>query len=315
MSVPRYFTLNNGEKIPSIGFGTFAAPANVVGDAVCHAIEIGFRHIDCAMLYENEKEIGAAIAKSMKLRGLDRGDIFVTSKLWCDKHSPNDVRDSCELSLKHLGLKYLDLYLIHLPTAFHTKPGKKFDGYDRNAIVYENQSLEETWKAMEGLVAAGLVKSIGVSNFNGKQVDRILAVCSIKPVVNQIEVSVNCMNRKLIEHCQSKNIQVEAYAPIGSPGVMGGKIPSLLEEPFVKKIATAHKKTPAQVLLRHALQRNLVVLCKSVTPSRIESNFDIFDFELTDAEMQILNTSGHNVRLFDVPALKDHPEYPYNEDC
>ncbi|VDD78495.1 unnamed protein product [Mesocestoides corti] len=245
MSVPRYFTLNNGEKIPSIGFGTFA-PANVVGDAVCHAIEIGFRHIDCAMLYENEKEIGAAIAKSMKLRGLDRGDIFVTSKV-C-------TRCVQRLSLKHLGLKYLDLYLIHLPTAFHTK----------------NMESNLQQRAMEGLVAAGLVKSIGVSNFNGKQVDRILAVCSIKPVVNQIEVSVNCMNRKLIEHCQSKNIQVEAYAPIGSPG-----IPSLLEEPFVKKIATAHKKTPAQVLLRHALQRNLVVLCKSVTPSRIESNFDV----------------------------------------
>uniref|UniRef100_A0A5K3FVL4 Aldo_ket_red domain-containing protein n=1 Tax=Mesocestoides corti TaxID=53468 RepID=A0A5K3FVL4_MESCO len=167
---------------------------------------------------------------------------------------------------------------------------------------------------MESLVSVGLVKSIGVSNFNRKQLDRIMKICTIPPAVNQIEVSLNCMNTKLIEYCHSKGIQVEAYAPIGSPGFAKGTIPSLLEEPFVKEIADAHKKTTAQILLRHALQRGLAVICKSITNSRIKSNFEMFDFELTDAEMMKLNTSGRNARIFRLLALKDHPEYPFNDE-
>ncbi|VDD75400.1 unnamed protein product [Mesocestoides corti] len=302
MSAVQHYTLNSGYKIPSVGFGTFAAPVNVVRDAVICAIETGYRHIDCAMFYKNEEEVGAAISKSMASQNLRREDLFITSKLWCDSHKPDDVRPSCELSLKKLGLEYLDLYLIHWPVSFHTKPGKEFSIDDPDAIEFEEHPLEDTWKAMESLVSAGLVKSIGVSNFNRKQLDRILKICTIPPAVNQIEVSVNCMNTKMIEYCHSKGIQVEAYAPFGSPGVMKGKVLPLFEAPFVKKIADAHNKTTAQVLLRHALQRGLVVLCKSTTESRIKSNFQLFDFELTEAEMHILNTSGCNVRLFEIPA-------------
>ncbi|CDI97758.1 aldo keto reductase family 1 member B4 [Echinococcus multilocularis] len=155
---------------------------------------------------------------------------------------------------------------------------------------------------MEELVTAGLVKSIGVSNFNKRQLERILAMCTIPPAVNQIEVNLHCLNTKLIEFCRCKNILVEGYALIGSPGFMQRKDKPLLEEESVLEIAERHKKTPAQVLLRHGLQRGIVVLIKSVTPERIKSNFDVFDFELTDAEMKKLNATGSKKRYFVFPS-------------
>ncbi|CDI97755.1 aldo keto reductase family 1, member B4 [Echinococcus multilocularis] len=167
---------------------------------------------------------------------------------------------------------------------------------------------------MEELVTAGLVKSIGVSNFNKRQLERILAMCTIPPAVNQIEVNLHCLNTKLIEFCRCKNILVEGYALIGSPGFMQRKDKPLLEEESVLEIAERHKKTPAQVLLRHGLQRGIVVLIKSVTPERIKSNFDVFDFELTDAEMKKLNATGSKKRYFVFPSLKEHPEYPFHDE-
>ncbi|VDD77817.1 unnamed protein product [Mesocestoides corti] len=312
-------TLNSGFKIPSLGFGTFAVSEFTEQDYTLY----------CAMVYDNEEEVGSGISKALLSEGLSRKDLFITSKLWCDKHSPKDVRPACEQSLKRLGLEYLDLYLVHFPTAFHAKPSMTFNPFDRDTVEYEEQSLENTWKAMECLVAAGLVKSIGVSNFNRKQVDRVMSVASIVPAVNQIEVNVDCMNTKLIDYCWSKGIHIEAYGVLGNPGFLGyvccckffadassvrTKVPPILEQPYIKEIAAAHNKTPAQILLRHGLQRGLVVLCKSVTPSRIESNFKVFDFELSEEEMKKLNTCGRNTRLFKVPALKDHPEYPHKEE-
>ncbi|VDD83741.1 unnamed protein product [Mesocestoides corti] len=266
MSCVPSIALNSGFNIPAIGFGTFGFSRNDVGEAVQCAIEVGFRHIDCAMSYNNEEEVGAAISKSLSSQCLAREDLFITSKV-C-----NYVRSACELSLKHLGLNYLDLYLIHFPAAFHEKPGKNYDVCDPCTVEYECQSLEETWKAMECLVAEGLVKSIGVSNFNTKQLDRIISVASIMPAVNQIEVSVDLLNTKLIEYCHSKGIQVEAFVCCGA---CRKTMTPRLEEPFVKEIAAAHNKTAAQVLLRHALQRGLVVLSRGVTPAAIKSNFDV----------------------------------------
>ncbi|VDM17638.1 unnamed protein product [Hydatigera taeniaeformis] len=312
----------------------FLSPKEVVTRSVEVAMDAGFRHIDCAMFYGNEAEVGAAIAASMKKHSLKRGDIFVTSKLWCDKHAPADVRKTCERSIKDLGVEYLDLYLIHWPVSFQHKEGYNFDIHDPNCIVYEYHKIEDTWKAMEELVSVGLVKSIGVSNFSIGQLDRILGVCSIPPAVNQVEVNINWLNTKLIEFCHSKNIHVEDYAPFGSPGFMKSKEKSILEYEDVVEIARKHNKTPGQVLLRHGLQRGLIVLTKSVHPERIKSNFDVrlkwiiffvklfgrsipitcifndfcllftkvFDFVLTDAEMDKLNKAGLNKRLFAIPA-------------
>ncbi|EUB55281.1 1,5-anhydro-D-fructose reductase [Echinococcus granulosus] len=210
--------LNSGYKIPQLGLGTLDASKEVVYEAVKVAISAGYRHIDGAVLYENEKEVGTAIAESMKEHNLKREDIYLVSKLWCDKHAPEDVRASCEISVKNFGLEYLDLYLIHFPVSFQMKEGGGFKITGSNVITFEYHKLEDTWKAMEELVTAGLVKSIGVSNFNKRQLERILAVCTIPPAVNQIEVNPHCLNTKLIEFCHSKNILVEGYAPIGSPG-------------------------------------------------------------------------------------------------
>ncbi|VDD83742.1 unnamed protein product [Mesocestoides corti] len=266
--------LNNGTKMPLLVFGT-SDPENAVGDVVVCAIETGYRHIDCELFYKNEEEIGAAISECLASQNLKREDLFITSKVFSPLIS---VTAYCcgviVISQTTYGLPYLDLYLVHWPVSFHAKPGKVLNVDDPDTIEFEEHPLEETWKAMESLVSVGLVKSIGVSNFNRKQLDRIMEICTIPPAVNQIE-----------------GIHVEAYAPIGSPGFVKGTMPSLLEEPLVKAIADAHKKTTAQILIRHALQRGLAVICKIVTNSRIKSNFEVFDFELTDAEMMRLNAS------------------------
>nr|CDS21186.1 aldo keto reductase family 1 member B4 [Echinococcus granulosus] len=297
MSQNQSMLLNSGHRIPQLGFGTFYAPKEVVTEAVEVAISTGYRHIDCAMIYGNEKEVGAAIATSMKKYNLRREDIFVTSKLWCDKHAPEDVRAACELSVKNFGLQYLDLYLMHFPASLKYKEGVDFNIRDPNSFSFEYHKIEDTWKAMEELVSDGLVKSIGVSNFNKRQIERILSSCTIPPAVNQVEVNIHCLNTKLIEFCHSKNIMIEGYSPLGSPGFVGDQVKPVLEEENVVEIAHKHKKTPAQVLLRHGLQRGIVVLVKSVTPERIRSNFDLFDFELTDAEMEKLNMTGEVGRV------------------
>ncbi|KAL5964684.1 15-anhydro-D-fructose reductase [Taenia solium] len=266
------------------------------------------------MFYANEKEVGAAIATAMQKHDLKREDIFVTSKLLCEKHALENVRKSCEISIENLGTQYLDLYLIHSPASFSYKEGFEFDVHDPNSIVFINYKIEDTWRAMEELVSIGLVKSIGVSNFNKRQIERILESCTIPPAVNQVEVNIHWLNTKLIEFCLSKNILVEGYAPLGSPGLMKGKVRPLLEEESVVEIAHKHKKTPAQVLLRHGLQRGIIVIVKSVTPDRIRSNFDVFDFELTGEEMEKLNKAGSNKRLFVFDSLANHPEYPFYDE-
>ncbi|VDK45014.1 unnamed protein product [Taenia asiatica] len=306
-------TLNSGYTIPQLGFGTAGAK-----ERMTHAVEVavsrGFRHFDSAMLYGTEAAVGAGIAASMKKYNLKREDFFITSKLWCDKHAPEDVRGACELSIKNFGVKYLDLYLIHWPVSFHHKEGVEFEYEDPSQYTFEYHRLEDTWKAMEELVSAGLAKSIGVSNFNKRQLERILASCRIPPAVNQVEVNIHCPNTKLIEFCHTKNILVEGYAPLGSPGYFKDQEKPVLEEEVVGEIAHKHGKTPAQVLLRHGLQRGIVVLVKSVTPERINSNFDVFDFELTEAEMAKLNSIVSSGRIIRWPAIAKHPEYPFNDE-
>jgi len=306
-------TLNNGHKIPVIGFGTFAAAFEKTESSVSCAIDAGYRHIDCAHFYRNQTAVGSAIKKKITENKIKRDDLFITSKLWCDAHDPSEVKQQCAQCLKDLGVSCLDLYLMHWPTSFKVKPNREFTLNDSDNLEYLNIPLEDTWKAMEALVDAGLVKSIGVSNFNKTQIDRILQCCRIKPVMNQIEVSVNWMNEKIISHCTSQGIEITAYAPLGSPGVMKDA-PPLMEEEFVKEIAKAHGKQPSQILARHAIQRGIIVLMKSVSPDRIISNFQVFDFELTKEEMNILNTSGRQTRLFAIPSIEGHPEYPFHDE-
>ncbi|KAM7533957.1 hypothetical protein Aperf_G00000116694 [Anoplocephala perfoliata] len=307
--------LNNGRTIPQIGFGTFEMEKEKTIASVKEAFDAGYRHIDTATAYENEEEIGRAIAESMKKHGLKREDIFVTTKLWCDKHDPKVVRKDCEESLRKLGLDYLDLYLIHFPASFHVKEGLTFFSDDPDRFVYEYHKLEDTWTAMEELVAAGLVKSIGVSNYNKRQIEHLIKHCKIVPAVNQVEVNLHWLNTKLIEYCRSKNIVVEGYAPLGFPGPRGTDIKPILQLEAVGEIAKKHNVTPAQVVIRHGLQRQIVVLVKSVTPARIRSNIDVFGFELSEEEMDKLNKAGVNRRIIPWEGpLRSHPEYPFHDE-
>nr|CDS26969.2 aldo keto reductase family 1 member B4 [Hymenolepis microstoma] len=275
MSLGPYLTLNNGYEIPQLAYGTYDVAKNDVPNALKAAFGAGYRHFDCAMLYGNEKEVGQAIADSMKEYNLKREDIFITSKLWSDRNDPKKIKRSCEESLKDLGLEYLDLYLVHWPVSFHFEDGVGFYFNVPKTLVYDNIKIEDTWREMEKLVQAGLTKSVGVSNFNKRQLEHIIKHGKIVPAVNQIEVHLHFLNTKLIDFCHSKGIQVEAYSPFASPGYIKEKVKSLFQLEAVVEIANKHKVTPAQVLIRHALQRNIVVIAKSVTPERIHKNFDV----------------------------------------
>jgi 2,5-diketo-D-gluconate reductase A len=261
-AVPQ-ITLNNGRSIPQLGFGVFQIEREDTAEAVSTALQAGYRHIDTAEMYGNEREVGEAVAKS----GLDRADIFVTSKLSNDAHLPEDARLAFELSLQELGFDYLDLFLIHWPLP------TRYDG-----------DFVSTWKALEEFYRDGRARSIGVSNFQPHHLRRLHEETEVPPAVNQIEVHPYLTQDEVRGFCAEHGIAVEAWSPIGQ-GLE-------LEDPTIVSIAQRAGKTPAQVILRWHIQRGDIVFPKSVTPSRVKENFDIFDFELADgdvAEISALN--------------------------
>ncbi|KAI8520197.1 hypothetical protein Bbelb_034540 [Branchiostoma belcheri] len=254
--------------------GRASAP-EVVGNAVRTALDAGYRHIDCAWNYFNEKEVGQAIRDKIAEGKVKREDVFVTTKLWCTFHRPEDVKRGFQESLKSLGLDYIDLFLIHGPPAF--KPGPKW--FPTDDSDFDDTDYVDTFKAMESLVDEGLCRAIGVSNFNPQQLERVLQNCRIKPAVNQVELHPYLVQQKLVDYCKSKDVVITAYSPLGSPGrdfAQPGEA-RVLEDPVVLDIAKNHGKTPAQVLLRYHLDRGIVVIPKSVTPSRIKENLQLQD--------------------------------------
>ncbi|CAL8075193.1 unnamed protein product [Calicophoron daubneyi] len=304
--------LYNEQTIPALGLGTYLCPPGKAAASVQAALEAGYRHFDCAYVYENEKEIGEALEEGMKRLNIKREDIFVTSKLWCTCMRPERVRKACEKSLSDLRLSYLDLYLIHWPFAFEPCEGMFPIIKEGDTFGADYPPLLDTWKAMEQLVDDGLVRSIGVSNFNRSQIDRILENCRIRPANLQIEIHANFPNTKLVKYAQSKGLTVTAYRPLGRPDLATEKT-NLLLQPWLAAIAKKHNTTPAQVLLRWLLQREIIVIPKSVTPARIVENSKIFDFTLTPDEMEIISTSGLDERGVVLQQMKLHPEYPFND--
>jgi aldehyde reductase len=308
---------SDGRKIPIIGFGVWNLPGEQIKDAVKAALEAGYRHFDCAFSYGNEKEVGEALEEYMKSMNLKREDIFVTSKLWNTFHRPELVETACRKSLEALKLSYLDLYLMHSPVSL--KPGDDILPMleDGKTMAFENIPIVDTYKAMEKLVDMGLVKSIGISNFNRRQIENVFKNCRVKPVNLQIEVNASFPNTKLVEYAQSKGLVVTAFSPLASPGAPAqfwtGAV-GLLEKPWITKIASAHNKTPAQILLRYLIQRNLAVVPKSANPSRIRENIDIFNFNLTSDEMNTIEVNAPNERRFDFYWVQGHPEYPFSEN-
>ena len=265
-SIPN-ITLNNGQVIPQFGFGVFQIePKNTVA-AVSTALEAGYRHIDTAEMYGNEAEVGEAIAAS----GLDRGDVFITSKLKNDAHEPDAAREAFDGTLKALGVDYVDLFLIHWPLPM------RYDG-----------DFVSTWKTLEEFYREGRARSIGVSNFQPQHLRRLHGDSDIIPAVNQIEVHPYLTQDDVRTFCAEHQIAVEAWSPLGQG--------TDLDDPVVERIAERTGKTPAQVVLRWHIQRGDIVFPKSVTPDRIRENIDIFDFELSGADVNEITLLNKNQR-------------------
>ena len=250
--------LNNGVEIPQLGFGVYQVPPEDTAEAVSTALEIGYRHIDTAEMYCNEKGVGEAVARS----GIDRGEVFVTSKLNNGYHRRDDALRAFDQSLADLGFEYLDLFLVHWPL-----PGIDVD-------------YVETWKAMEEIYASGRARSIGVSNFQAHHLRRLFGETEVRPAVNQIEVHPYLAQDELRAFDADHEIVTEAWSPIAQ-----GKV---LDDPVVLRVAERYSRTPAQVVLRWHVQRGDVVFPKSVNRERMQGNFELFDFELGTGDMATL---------------------------
>uniref|UniRef100_T1E2T9 Putative aldo/keto reductase family n=1 Tax=Psorophora albipes TaxID=869069 RepID=T1E2T9_9DIPT len=312
-TVPRV-KLSNGLSIPILGLGTWGSPLwgsplGEVAQAVKDAIDIGYRHIDGAHVYQNEHEVGEGVNAKIAEGVVKREDLFITSKLWNTFHRPDLVEGACRTTLKNLGLDYVDLYLIHWPMGY--KEGDAlFPSDDNGKTAYSDVDYVDTWKAMEKLVGLGLAKSIGISNCNSKQVERVLEAATIKPVTNQIECHPYLAQCKLSPFCASRGLVITAYSPLGSPNRPWAKP----EDPQLVSIAEKYNKTPAQILIRYQIQRGHVVIPKSVTKSRIQSNFEVFDFELTEDDMALITSFDCNGRLVPITSAAGHPHHPFENE-
>jgi len=267
MSVPT-ITLNSGHEIPQLGFGVFKVDPEQTERIVTDALEAGYRHIDTAAIYGNEAGVGAAIEKS----GISRDELFITTKLWNSDQGTQSAFDAIDLSLEKLGLEYVDLYLIHWPTA-------------------QRDLYLESWLALEQIAADGKSRSIGVSNFQVPHLEKVLAGGSVVPAVNQVELHPAFQQRPIREFAAGHGIHIEAWGPLGQ-----GKY-DLFGETALTAAAEVHGKSPAQVAIRWHLQNGIIVFPKSNSAERIAQNFDVFDFELSADELAAIDALDAGKRV------------------
>ncbi|CAH2093614.1 unnamed protein product [Euphydryas editha] len=301
--------LNDGNKMPVVALGTGrgtateSAPVDEVRHSVYWAIEAGYRHIDTAAIYFDEPQVGQGIADAIANNLVTREELFITTKLWNDKHRREQVVPALKESLKKLGLDYVDLYLIHFPISV------KEDGSP------DNVDYLETWQGMEDARELGLTRSIGVSNFNTTQIDRLIANSKVRPAVNQVEVNPTNTQERLVTHCQERGVAVMAYSPFGF--LVSRKNPDAppprVDDPVLVEMANKYKKTTSQIVLRYLIDRGLAPIPKSTNKKRIAQNIDLFDFSLTPEEVQQINKFNKNVRVIHPKFWKDYPNYPFWE--
>nr|XP_034366252.1 aldo-keto reductase family 1 member C21 isoform X2 [Arvicanthis niloticus] len=287
--------LNDGHFIPVLGFGTsirIEFPKSKAKEITKIAIDAGLRHFDSASVYDNEDHVGEAIRSKIADGTVKREEIFYTSKLWCTSHRPELVRSSLEQSLKKLQLDYVDLYLIHFPMAL---------------------------KAMEKCKDAGLTKSIGVSNFNRRQLEMILNKPGLKykPVCNQVECHPYLNQMKLLDFCKAKDIILVAYGVLGTQrykGWVDQNSPVLLDEPVLGSMAKKYNQTPALIALRYLLQRGIVVLYSSFKEERIKENMQVSEFHLSSEDMKVLDGLNRNMRYISADMFEGHPNFPFLDE-
>lgn len=266
----------NGREMPKVGLGTYRVEnSDQCNYAVKHAIENGYRSIDTAKIYGNEEMVGQGIKEGLASTGLKRDDLFITSKLWLEDYGRNNVAQAYETTIHKLGLDYLDLYLMHWP------------GTNEAVMI-------DTWQGMEDLYKDNKVKNIGVSNFTPENFEALLAQVSIKPVINQVEFHPYLIQKDLHKYLEAQSIVMESWSPL-----MNAKI---LEDETINEVANEIGKSPAQVIIRWNVQHGVVVIPKSVTPHRIEENLNVFDFELSDAQMEKIDSLNKDERMGPHPA-------------
>lgn len=284
------FTLNNGVQMPALGYGVFQTPPAETAEAVVAALAAGYRAVDTAAVYANETGVGQGLGKS----GLPREEIFVETKVWINDYGYEETLHAYEKAVKKLGLDQIDLLILHQPMT---------TGFERSL---------EAYRALEKLYADGKVRAIGVSNFMVEDLQKLLAVAKVVPAVNQVEFHPYYQPRELEAFHREHGILTQCWSPIGGisfyPG-FANELPSTLENPAIGQIAQHHGKTPAQVMLRWHLQQGRQVIPKSVTPSRIAENFDIFDFELSAAELAVIDGLDTGVRGGPDPATMTFEGY------
>lgn len=289
----------NNDEMPAFGLGTWKSAPGEVYNAVKTAIKLGYRHIDCAAAYGNETEVGLALNEVLEDGVVKREDLWVTSKLWCNRHAKDDVLIALKKSLSDLQLEYLDLYLIHWPIA--QKRDVAFVSEAEHFIPLEELPNEITWQGMENAVELGLTKHIGVSNFGPKRLQQLMDNSKIKPEMNQIEAHPYYQQANMFSLCKDNGIHVTAYAPLGS-GDRAAKFkandePVLLIDPVITSLAASKNATPGQILISWALHRGTSVIPKSVNPKRIAENFDAQKVELSVDDMKKIEALDKNYRF------------------
>lgn len=281
-----------------LGLGTWKSDPGTVGEAILTAIDLGYRHFDCAAIYGNEAEIGAALASAMASGAVSRSELFITSKLWNNAHREKQVQPALEKTLADLRLDYLDLYLMHWPVA--VKEGVPIASSADEFLSLDEVPLSETWQGMECCVDLGLVRNIGVSNFSAVKLAGLMDRCRIKPAVNQVEGHPLLRQQELKDFCDANGIAITAYSPLGSgdrPEPMkAADEPALQEIPEVVAIAAARNLTPAQVLIAWAVNRGTVVIPKSVNPERMAMNLACGDITLEAGDMRTLDALDQHFR-------------------
>ena len=286
----KHLIFRNNDQMPALGLGTWKSAPNDAHDAVLEAIRIGYRHIDCAHIYKNEREIGEALAKAFKEGLVKREELWITSKLWNDCHEEEHVLPALKQTLKDLQLDYLDLYLVHWPVA--VKQGVDFASKREDFLSPVEAPLTRTWAAMEEAVDLGLTRHIGLSNFNIAKLKEIMASARVQPEMNQVELHPFLQQQNLLEFCRAHNIHLTAYAPLGSAYRVAEKevdFPILLENDTIHKIAAKHQATPAQVAIAWGIQRGTAVIPKSVKASRIAENFEAINLKLDEEDIQAID--------------------------